>query len=160
MSIITADLCDEFGQDVYVCKQNFSSYGKRKAFAGPISTVKVLDDNVLVLESLKTIAKGNVLVVDGGGSRNRALLGDNLASIAVERELAGIIVYGCVRDTAELNEMNIAIRALGSNPMRSDKHGNGEKDIPVTFGEVTWTPDNYICADEDGILISDTNLLK
>src|SRR5690625_5729104 len=130
MSFKTTDLCDEFSNELAICKQGFKSYGGKQAFSGPISTVKVLEDNVLVKNALETIPKGHVLVVDGGGSNNCALLGDRLAGIAVKRSLAGIIVYGCVRDTADLAHMDVGVLALGSNPtsiwaksaVRSEEH--------------------------------------
>ncbi len=158
MGFKTADLCDEFSKELVICKQPFTSFGKKTAFSGPISTVKVLEDNVLVKEALQTIPEGNVLVVDGGGSRNCALLGDRLASIAVERGLAGIIIYGCVRDTADLSDMDVGILALGSNPLRSIKEGKGERDVPVIFGKALWKPGDYIYADEDGIIIAERKL--
>jgi len=99
-----------------------------------------------------------VLVVDGGGSNNCALLGDRLAGIAVKRGLAGIIVYGCVRDTADLVHMDVGVLALGSNPLKSNKEGKGEADTAVSFGEVEWKPGNYVYVDEDGVIISERAL--
>lgn len=158
MTFKTTDLCDTFSNELTVCKQEFQSYGQKRAFSGPISTVKVLEDNVLVKSALEIIPKGHVLVVDGGGSRNCALLGDRLAAIAVKRELAGIIVYGCVRDTADLANMDVGVLALGPNPLKSEKSGKGETDIAVTFGEVEWVPGNYVYADEDGVVVSEREL--
>ncbi|MBY0123000.1 ribonuclease E activity regulator RraA [Bacillus sp. S/N-304-OC-R1] len=157
--IKTADLCDEFGKEVEVCQKEFRSYGRKKSFFGPISTVRVFEDNVLVKQALETIPEGNVLVVDGGGSRRCALLGDRLGEIAVSRKLAGVIINGCVRDTAELADLNIGILALGSNPLRSQKDGKGERDLIVTFGGVDWNPGDYIYADEDGIVVSSKKLI-
>ena len=155
----TADLCDEFGKELEVCQQEFRSYGKKKQFDGPISTVRVFEDNTLVKQSLETIPEGNVLVVDGGGSKRCALVGDMLGEIAVNRKLAGIIINGCVRDSAELAQLDIGILALGTNPLRSKKDGKGEKDIIVTFGGIDWNPGDYIYADEDGIVISSKKLI-
>jgi len=155
----TADLCDEFGKELEVCQQEFRSYGKKKQFDGPISTVRVFEDNTLVKQSLETIPEGNVLVVDGGGSKRCALVGDMLGEIAVNRKLAGVIINGCVRDSAELAQLDIGILALGTNPLRSKKDGKGEKDIIVTFGGIDWNPGDYIYADEDGIVISSKKLI-
>lgn len=155
----TADLCDEFGKEIEVCQQEFRSFGMKKSFFGPISTVRVFEDNVLVKQALETIPEGHVLVVDGGGSRRCALLGDRLGEIAVSRKLAGVIINGCVRDTAELAHLNIGILALGSNPLKSKKDGKGELDLIVTFGGVDWNPGNYIYADEDGIVVSNNKLI-
>src|SRR5690625_3797421 len=159
MTFKTADLCDEFSDQLHICKQSFVSYGKKTTFSGPISTVKVLEDNVLVEQALKTIPKGHVLVVDGGGSINCALLGDRLAGIALERELGGIIVYGCIRDTAQIAAMDIGVLALRSNPLRSGKEGKGKTNSTVMFGEVAWEPGHFVYVDEDGVIISEKHLL-
>lgn len=159
MSIKTADICDDFASELQVCSVAFTSYGKHKSFSGPIATVKVFEDNVLVKEALQTIPEGSVLVVDGGGSKRCALMGDNLGDIAQDRKLAGVIIYGCVRDTADLAEQNIGVLALGSNPMKSVKKGKGEQNITLSFGEVEWVPNHYVYADEDGIVVATRNLL-
>lgn len=130
----------------------------KEQFYGKIATVKVKDDNVLVKEGLQTLPEGTVLVVDGGASKNCALLGDNLAAIAEERNLAGIIVNGYVRDSMELKNINIGILALGTMPNRSVKEGKGERNISLQFGEVKWKPNEYVYADEDGIIVSDKSL--
>ena len=155
----TADLCDDYASELKLCRLELNSYGGKTQFAGPISTVKVFEDNMLVKEALKMIPEGHVLVVDGGGSKNCALVGDLLGAIAEERKLAGIIVNGCVRDTAELGKQNIGVLALGSNPFKSIKRGEGERDIPVTFGEVEFVPGHYVYADEDGVVIAERKML-
>ncbi|MGG2091761.1 ribonuclease E activity regulator RraA [Bacillus sp. S13(2024)] len=149
----TTDLYDEYETEVQVCKPLFQSYGKKKQFHGKIETVKVKDDNVLVKQALETLPKGTVLVVDGDGSINCALLGDNLANIARERELAGIIVYGCVRDCIELSKIELGILAIATMPKRSVKEGKGETNIPVSFGGVSWIPGDYVYVDEDGVIV-------
>ncbi|MGG2065299.1 ribonuclease E activity regulator RraA [Bacillus sp. S14(2024)] len=149
----TTDLYDAYETEVQVCKPLFQSYGKKKQFHGKIATVKVKDDNVLVKQALETLPKGTVLVVDGDGSTNCALLGDNLANIARERELAGIIVYGCVRDCIELSKIELGILAIATMPKRSVKEGKGETNIPVSFGGVSWIPRDYVYVDEDGVIV-------
>lgn len=158
MNFKTADLCDEFSNELKVCLLNFNSYGKEKRFHGPIATVQVFEDNVLVKEALETIPSGSVLVVDGGASNRCALLGDRLGDIAVKRGLAGIIINGCVRDTAELAELAVGILALGSNPLRSIKAGKGKRDVTVSFGSIDWEPGQYVYADEDGIVVASRQL--
>ena len=153
MTFKTADICDG-ADEVSVCEPLFTSYGSIKSFSGPISTVKVYEDNVLVLEALEDLPAGTVLVVDGGGSKRCALLGDKLASIAASRHLAGIIVNGCVRDSNELSEIEVGVLALATHPKKSGKAGTGERDVPVEFGGVTWTPDHHVYADEDGVVIA------
>ncbi len=154
MSFNTADICDEFPEMVSVCEPIFNSYGSVESFSGPISTVKVYEDNVLVREALEEVPAGSVLVVDGVGSLRCALLGDNLAAIAASRGLAGIIVNGCVRDSRELAGIDVGILALATHPLKSKKEGEGERDVPVEFGGVTWTPGHHAYADEDGIVLA------
>lgn len=159
MEFHTADLCDAYENDVKICLLDFKSYGKKKRFSGPIETVNVFEDNVLVKQALETIPKGSVLVVDGGGSNRCALLGDRLGAIAVERSLAGIIINGRVRDTTELAKLEVGILALGSNPQRSIKVGKGKRDVTVSFGDIDWQPGDYVFADEDGVIVANKNLL-
>ncbi|OCA82810.1 ribonuclease E activity regulator RraA [Pseudobacillus wudalianchiensis] len=159
-SVKTADLCDDFSEELQVCYLELKSYGGKRGFSGPISTVKVFEDNVLVKRALQTIPEGHVLVVDGGGSKRCALLGDRLGEIAEERKLAGVIINGCVRDTAELAKLNVGILALGSNPLKSIKRGAGEENIAITFGEVKWIPGHYVYADEDGVVVAEKPLVK
>ncbi|KMY53033.1 ribonuclease [Bacillus sp. FJAT-27231] len=159
-SVKTADLCDDFSEELQVCYLELKSYGGKRRFSGPISTVKVFEDNVLVKRALQTIPEGHVLVVDGGGSKRCALLGDRLGEIAEERKLAGVIINGCVRDTAELAKLDVGILALGSNPLKSIKRGAGEENISITFGEVKWIPGHYVYADEDGVVVAEKPLVK
>ena len=154
----TTDLCDEFADRVSICEPIFTSYGANSSFSGPISTVEVYEDNVLVREALEDLPSGSVLVVDGGGSKGCALLGDKLASIAASRGLTGIIINGCVRDSRELREIGVGILALATHPLKSRKEGKGQRDTPVEFGGVTWTPGHYVYADEDGVILSSRQL--
>ena len=158
MNVKTADLCDEYGKEVDVCQLEFKSYGEKRQLFGKISTVRVFADNVFVKKALETIPEGHVLVVDGGGSKRCALLGDRLGDIAAMRKLAGVIINGCVRDVAELKELDIGVLAIGSNPLRSEKKGKGDTDISVTFGGVTWNSGEYVYADEDGVIVSSRKL--
>lgn len=159
MDFRTADLCDEFSQTVRVCELELRSYGGAPRFCGPISTVRVYEDNVLVKEAIQSVPKGSVLVVDGGGSRRCALVGGNLGKIAAERELAGIVIFGAVRDTLELAEHQVGVLALGSNPRRSTKAGVGTVGEPVRFGGTDFFPGQYVYADEDGLVVSERALL-
>jgi regulator of ribonuclease activity A len=149
----TADLCDDHGDRVQVCEPVFRAYGGRGAFHGPISTVRCFEDNSRVKEAVESPGAGRVLVVDGGGSRRHALLGDKLGLAAVGNGWAGVIIHGCIRDSVELG-----LRALGTIPLRSDKRGEGERDVPVRFAGVTFRPGEFVYADEDGIIVSATAL--
>lgn len=160
MMIKTADLCDVYSEYIHICEPLFRSYGKKQCFYGPMATLKVLDDNVLVKKALETLPAGTVLVVDGGGSTRCALLGDNLAAIAATRQLAGIIINGCVRDVVELKEIELGIFALASMPKKSKKEGKGEENRPLSFGGIEWYPNHYVYADEDGVIVSERLLVE
>ena len=154
----TADLCDENGDRVQVCEPVFHAFGGRRAFHGPISTIRCFEDNSRVKEAVESPGHGKVLVVDGGGSRRRALLGDKLGEAAVRNGWAGVIIHGCIRDSAELGRMDLGVRALGTIPLRSDKRGEGERDVPVRFAGVTFRPGEFVYVDEDGVIVSPASL--
>ncbi|MCO5604316.1 hypothetical protein L7F22_058481 [Adiantum nelumboides] len=163
--VATTDLCDAHmdaiaAGDVRVLPPSFQSYGRRRRFVGPIATVKVFEDNVLVREALEEAGQGRVLVVDGGASLRCALLGGNLATLGQNNGWSGIIVYGCVRDVDEINACDIGVRALASHPVKSVKKGEGSKDVVVTMGGVRISPGEWCYVDNDGIVISSTNLSK
>ncbi len=158
-SIVTADLCDHYPQLVRVADPLFRSFGAKSAFSGQIQTVKVHDDNVLVKESLGRSGKGQVLVVDGGGSLRCALLGDNLAQLALDRGWEGIVIYGCIRDSAAIAGLPIGVKALNTHPSKSSKKGRGEVQVPVNFAGITFFPQWYLYSDEDGILVSEQELI-
>jgi regulator of ribonuclease activity A len=150
----TADLYDAFGERCISCETQFRQYGGRRVFCGQIRTVKCLDDNVLVRATLETQAKGDVLVIDGGGSLRTALMGDVVAEIGVRHGWSGAVILGAVRDTPALATLQFGVKALGSNPQKSSKLGAGARGIEVSFGGVTFVPGHWIYCDDDGILVS------
>lgn len=155
---LTADICDVHRDKVVLAEHIFQRFGQKTSFYGPIHTVKVYEDNVLVKKALEEIPAGSVLVVDGGASMRVALMGDNLAAIAQKRELAGVIINGAIRDSGEIDAMPVGVRALGTCPFKSFKKGEGERDIPLLFANVEWKPGAWAYVDEDGILVSDNEL--
>ncbi len=150
----TTDLCDEHEGAVEVCEPMFRSYGGRRRFAGPASTVSCLDDNSRVREAVGEPGHGRVLVVDGGGSRQCALLGDLLAARAVENGWAGVVVHGCVRDTAVIAGLDLGVLAIDAHPRRSKKRGEGHREVTVRFGGVSFHPGAWVYADEDGVVVA------
>lgn len=154
MSYPTTDLCDEYGDELQVADPIFTDFGGEPAFAGPISTVKCFEDNSKVREALEEPGEGRVLVVDGGGSDRCALLGDNLAQLAIDNGWAGVLVYGCIRDSAEIGDLAIAVKALAPHPRKSSKRGVGERDVSVRFAGVGFEPGTWLYADLDGIVVA------
>ena len=134
------------------------SFGQKARFSGPISTVKCFEDNSLVRAALEEPGKGRVLVVDGGASIRCALVGDKLAELGIKNGWEGLVIHGCIRDSAVISTLDIGIKALGTNPRRSVKKGEGERDIVLNFADATFTPGNWLYADEDGILLSPVKL--
>lgn len=153
-SYATTDLSDA-NPDVPAIEPLFSDFGGRTAFHGPAHTLKLHEDNSLVRAALEQPGEGKVLVVDGGGSERCALLGDQLAALAVNNGWAGVLVYGCIRDSEAIMEMDIGVKALATHPKKSEKRGVGLENIAVTFAGVTIKPGDMIYADGDGILVSE-----
>jgi len=150
--IFTADLCDEH-PEAAVLELELRGYGALPGFNGPVVTLSLHEDNSLVGQTLREPGEGRVLVVDGGGSRRRALVGDNLAQRAVDNGWAGILVHGCIRDAHQISAIPIGIKALGTHPRKTDKRGEGRRDVPVRFGGVTIQPGDHLYADPDAVVL-------
>jgi len=152
VSVSTADLWDERGHELQSCSVQLRHFGGRTSFTGVISTVRCHRDNALVKSALAEPAEGRVLVVDGGGSLELALMGDLIAASAVDNGWAGVVIHGVVRDVVALRSLDLGAVALGSNPRKSAKDGVGERDAPVSFGGVEFVPGQQIWVDEDGVV--------
>ncbi|SIT65692.1 regulator of ribonuclease activity A [Ectothiorhodosinus mongolicus] len=149
----TADLCDEHGDEIRICEPIFRDFGGDKAFSGHIHTVKCFEDNSLVRQALSQDGRGRVLVVDAGGSLRCAMLGDQLALLAVKNGWAGVVMYGCIRDALACSQEPLGIKALTTHPKKSEKRGIGEENIPLHFAGVDFIPGDRLFADEDGIVL-------
>jgi len=155
----TADLCDHYSDELEICEPLFQSYGGRIRFAGAIATIKCFEDNSRVRDLVAERGDGRVLVIDAGGSKRRAVLGDMLARKAADNGWSGVVVYGCVRDSAEIAQMPLGVRALGTLPLKTDKRGEGQRDLVVRFAGVSFHPGDWLYADEDGIIVARRSLL-
>ena len=149
----TADLVDEIGPDVCSCDLQLVQYGGRSQFAGPISTVRCFEDNALLKSVLSEPGDGRVLVIDGAGSTHTALVGDVIAELARSNGWSGLIINGAVRDSAILRTLDIGIKALGTNPRKGTKTGDGVRDAAVDFGGVVFVPGHIAYSDDDGIVV-------
>ena len=158
----TCDFCDMHLNDdsgrFRVLPPVFRSFGGHRKFAGRVATVQCLDDNSLVRATLVTPGEGRVLVVDGGGSLRRALVGGNVAASAAKNGWAGVLVYGCVRDVAELGAVATGLYALALNPMPTRKQNQGLSNVAVQIANIPISPGDWLYADEDGIVVSDREL--
>lgn len=151
---VTPDLCDQYPELIQVVEPMFSNYGEKESFGGQIVTVKCFEDNSKVKELVATDGTGKVMVVDGGGSLRHALLGDMLAEQAAKNNWEGIIIYGCIRDVDVIMQTHLGVQALATNPLKTEKRGLGDINIPVKFGGVVFKPDEFVYADNNGIIVS------
>lgn len=150
----TPDICDGFPEAINAIELQFQHYGKNKQFYGPVVTVKCFEDNSVVKALVNEPGQGQVLVVDGGASFRRALLGDMLAEAALKNGWAGLVINGCIRDVEMINEMAIGVKALGSIPVKTDRRGEGQQQVPISFGNVTINPGMHVYADENGVIVA------
>jgi regulator of ribonuclease activity A len=158
MALSVPDICDDFMDRVQVCEPLFRDFGGKARFCGEITTVKCFEDNSLVKHLVGTPGDGRVIVVDGGGSMRRALLGDMLAAQAAKNGWSGLLIYGCVRDVDILETIDLGVKAMNSIPVKTDKRGEGQRDIPLEFASVRCTPGNWLYSDANGVVIADGNL--
>ncbi|WP_126444408.1 ribonuclease E activity regulator RraA [Sulfuricystis multivorans] len=154
MQYATSDLCDAHEGKVRVAAPIFRSFGGRKAFHGQIATLKLFEDNGLVRQALETPGAERVLVIDGGGSLRCALLGDQLAALAVKNGWAGVVVWGCIRDSAAIAAMDLGVLALATHPQKTVKKNLGEAGVPVCFAGIEFRPGDWLYADADGLIVA------
>lgn len=154
----TADLSDDYHDRIQCAYPIFKDFGGRRTFHGPIKTLKVFEDNSFVRNALESPGHGQVLVIDGGASLRCALLGDNLAQLAIDNGWAGILVNGCIRDAAQIAMLDLGIKALNTCPIKSFKKNIGEQDLPVSFGGIVFSPGHFLYADLDGVVVAPKSL--
>lgn len=158
MTISTPDLCDE-APEVNAVELQFFNLGQVKRFAGPAVTIKCHEDNSLVKACVDEPGEGRVIVVDGGGSQRRALLGDMLAEKAANNGWAGLVINGVIRDVDEIGNIALGVQALGTCPVKTEKLGVGQRDIDIRIGGVDISPGDFIYADNNGVIVSKRSLL-
>jgi regulator of ribonuclease activity A len=152
------DICDQYIDEISVCEPVFRDFGGKHRFCGEVVTIRCFEDNSLVAETVRQPGHGRVIVVDGGGSLRRALLGDQLAVAAVENGWQGLVVDGCVRDVEILATLDLGVKALAACPVRTDKRGEGQRDVPLRFAGVQMEPGYYLYADANGIIVAKQKL--
>ena len=148
----TADLCDD--HSLIIAKPIFKSYGSRTHCFGKIKTVEAIEDNSYVKKLLQEDGSGYVMVVDGRGSEKCALVGDNLAALGAKNNWSGIIVNGCIRDSMEINNIGLSIKAINLVPNKSEKKDIGKYGLDLNFAGVIFKENDFLYSDPDGIVIS------
>lgn len=155
----TPDIADEYPEEVQALELELHNFGGLAQFSGAAVTIKCHEDNSRVRELVATPGEGRVIVVDGGGCRRRALLGDMLAEKAAANGWAGLVIHGVIRDVDQVAVIRLGVQALGTIPLKTEKLGLGQGDIPLSFGGATIHPGDYIYADNNGVLVSRRKLL-
>lgn len=155
----TADLVDRFDAKVQACDLAFRRFGQVRSFWGPIATVHCFEDNALLRACLEAPGNGRVMVVDGGGSIRCALMGDQIASLLMARGWAGALIHGAIRDSVEIDELEVGVLGIATTPKKSAKTGSGQRDVPVSFGSARFEPGHYVYCDADGVLVSGEKLI-
>ncbi|MEZ5539422.1 MAG: ribonuclease E activity regulator RraA [Pseudomonadales bacterium] len=159
MKISTPDLCDAHEHDVTVLEPLFGSFGGREAFGGQVVTVKCFEDNSAVKAQLATEGHGRVLVVDGGGSLRRALMGDLIAASAVQNGWSGVVIYGAIRDVDEIAAMDLGVHAMGTIPLKTERRGLGDVGVTLKIAGAVIQNGDYLYADNNGIIVSSKALI-
>lgn len=158
MSLSVPDICDQFSDRIQVLEPVFRDFGGTDKFCGEIVTVKCFEDNSLVRDLVGSDGRGRVIVVDGGGSMRRALLGDMLAAKAAANGWRGLLIDGCVRDVEILETIALGVKARNCVPVKTDKRGEGQQDVAVRIAGADIHPGNYLYADANGVVIAERNL--
>jgi regulator of ribonuclease activity A len=156
----TPDVCDDVGDErirVVDPTLGLKNLGGRKKFGGQVVTVKCYEDNSMIKHLAKNVnGTGKVIVVDGGGSKRRALLGDMVATDCINNGWEGLVIYGCIRDVDEISNMkDLGVHALGTHPQKTIKRNEGQINIPITFGGITINNDDWIVCDNNGIVVNE-----
>ena len=151
--IRTADICDEFADELLVCELAFNDYAGRSHFHGEVRTFATYEDNKGIRELLAQGGAGKVLVVDGRGSRRRALCGGNIAAEAFKHAWEGVIFNGCIRDSHEFADLDFGVKAVGTTAMPPRRDGIGRAGVEIYIGGIAIHPGDYIYADQDAVIV-------
>ncbi|MDX3773658.1 ribonuclease E activity regulator RraA [Chromatiaceae bacterium AAb-1] len=154
MDDLLPELCDRYPHQLQVATPILGNFGGRERFFGEIVTIKAFEDNSLVREQTAEPGSGKVLVIDSGGSMRCAMLGDILAARAQQHGWEGIVIYGCIRDVNAIARLDLGVQALGVHPVKTEKLGAGQLNIPLTFAGVRFIPGHYLYADNNGLVVS------
>ena len=155
----TPDLSDAF-PETKALEPIMTNYGGKSFFSGPIETLQCPDDNSIIKELLNSEGNGKILIVDAGGINTVALLGDLIAEAGVKNNWSGVVINGYIRDVDIVKTLDIGVQALGTYPVKSEKRGLGELGVEISFGGLTFKSGQHVYADNNGLLLSETELLN
>lgn len=160
MEFSTARLCDQYAgnENFQIAEHLLRNFGNKESFCGSITTVRCFEDSGLIAEILAETGKNRVLVIDGGGSHRCALIGKELAQLACNNGWEGLVIYGCVRDSAIIRQLPVGIFALHGHPLFCHSKGSGERNVLLAFAGANFRKDHYLYADSDGIIVSEAIL--
>ncbi|EAU55477.1 ribonuclease E activity regulator RraA [Mariprofundus ferrooxydans] len=156
----TTDLYDKYLESLQVAAPVFRDFGGRQRFSGQIVTLKAFEDNSFLKAAFETDGRGKVLVVDSGASLRCAMMGDVMAALGASNGWEGVVINGCIRDSADVAKVNLGVKALATTPRKTIKRNQGVRDIPLSFAGVQFNPGDYMYADEDGIVLSKTKIVE
>jgi len=159
MPFKTTDLYDDHLENLQVAAPIFRDFGGKQKFHGQIVTLKAFEDNTYLKAAFETDGTGKVLVVDSAGSMRAAMMGDVMAALGASNGWEGVVINGCIRDSADVAKVDIGVKALGTIPRKTVKRDQGVRDIPLRFADVQFNPGDFLYADEDGVVISTKPLL-
>ena len=155
----TPDLCDQYADKVKVLEAIFNNYGAQPNFSGQVVTIKCFEDNSVLKTLVEESGLGRVIVMDGGGSLRRAILGDQLAEKAASNGWSGLIINGCIRDCDEIAQISLGVKAINTHPVKTQKRGIGDLNVDVSFAGQTISPGDWVYADNNGVVVSSEALV-
>ena len=150
--MVTPHLSDSM-ERLYACGPQLRPMHREGKLAGPAFTVKTAaGDNLLVHRALDTARPGDVIVVDAGGFLDNAIIGELMMSRARQRGVAGIVIWGAIRDSAEIGAGSYPVFAAGVTHRGPYKNGPGEINVPIVIGGMAVNPGDIIVGDTDGLV--------
>ena len=150
--MVTPHLSDSM-ERLYACGAQLRPMHREGKLAGPAFTVKTAaGDNLLVHRALDTAQPGDVIVVDAGGVLDNAIIGELMMSRARQRGVAGLVIWGAIRDSAEIGAGTYPVFAAGVTHRGPYKNGPGEINVPIVIGGMVVNPGDIIVGDADGLV--------
>ncbi len=150
--MVTPHLSDSM-ERLYAGGPQLRPMHKEGKLAGPAFTVKTAaGDNLLVHKALDTAQPGDVIVVDAGGFLDNAIIGELMMARARQRGIAGLVIWGAIRDSAEIGAGSYPVFAAGVTHRGPYKNGPGEINVPVIIGGMPVNPGDVIVGDADGLV--------